>query len=149
MRAKLLIYGIGNPGREDDGLGYEFVARLGDSPLYEKRHAYQLNIEDAELFTKYEKILFVDAGKNLKTDFAVMEIVPKPESFFSTHGLNMQAVLAMTAEIYQKRPVAQLLCIRAESFALNLALTNRAQTSLNKSMHWFKENLSEIVTLTH
>jgi hydrogenase maturation protease len=77
---KVLIYGIGNPGRQDDGLGALFVenvqralesnpgsggaVRAGEGRRYEFSFDanYQLNIEDAELISHFDVAVFVDAS---------------------------------------------------------------------------------------
>ena len=84
---ELLVYGIGNEARQDDGLGYQFVVNLPDSDHYDKLHCYQLNIEDAELISQYKKVIFVDADVSLDKNFEIRKLNPLPETSFSTHGL--------------------------------------------------------------
>lgn len=142
MNEKILVYGIGNPGREDDGLGFEFVTNLPDSHDYIKNHCYQLNIEDAETFSNFDKVILVDAGKNLTTPFTFTQLVPKPESSFSTHGITMEAVLAMTNNIYDKNPKTYLLALQGESFQIKLGLSDQGKISLSKGLDWFQKNYS-------
>ena len=60
---KTLLIGIGNYGRADDALGWKFIDEFSDrDDLYDFEYRYQLQIEDAELVTKYEKVIFVDAS---------------------------------------------------------------------------------------
>ena len=59
-----LIYGIGNVGRQDDGLGWAFVDWLQSQGLCsnaDMQRNYQLLLEDAELISNKERVLFIDA----------------------------------------------------------------------------------------
>jgi hydrogenase maturation protease len=145
VNKQTLIYGIGNPGREDDGLGFEFVINLPDGLQYEKCHCYQLNIEDAELFSKYKKIILVDAAKNIECDFEYKKVEAKPESFFSTHGITMEAVLAMTQDIYGKSPETYLLALKGHSYQIKLGISEQAKTSLANAIEWFRKNPSVLL----
>ena len=63
---KILIYGYGNPGRQDDGLGNAFTNRIQEWVAIEGLHDfhfdsnYQLNIEDAEAIAGNRFYRFVD-----------------------------------------------------------------------------------------
>src|SRR5215831_7789030 len=62
-----LIYGIGNVGRRDDGLGWAFIDRLEarrPRPRATLHRNYQLNLEDAHLISEFTRVLFVDATKD-------------------------------------------------------------------------------------
>src|SRR5436190_22585128 len=76
-----LIYGIGNVGRQDDGLGWAFVDWLqaqGRCPNAEMLRSYQLLLEDAELISTKQRVLFVDATKDASvTSFALERAAPK------------------------------------------------------------------------
>jgi hydrogenase maturation protease len=58
-RGKILVYGIGNPGRQDDGLGILFAEKIEEWLQnqgfinVEVTSNYQLNIEDAEKISHY------------------------------------------------------------------------------------------------
>ncbi|HPI41726.1 MAG TPA: hypothetical protein PLJ21_13030, partial [Pseudobdellovibrionaceae bacterium] len=94
---KILIFGIGNLGRQDDGLGIRLVEMLekefalnaaystnsADStnskkstdPIQTKSNRtvffesnYQLNIEDALLISEYDLVIFIDASQESHSD---------------------------------------------------------------------------------
>ena len=57
-----LIYGIGNVGRQDDGLGWAFIDWLeavGLCPKADLMRHYQLHLEDADLISYKKKVLFI------------------------------------------------------------------------------------------
>ena len=70
---KVLVFGIGNPGRQDDGLGpalVEQAEKLLPGQLSSASNLqidydanYQLNVEDAETISAYDLVYFVDASK--------------------------------------------------------------------------------------
>lgn len=137
----LLVYAIGNPGREDDGLGFEFVKKLGEGEGHEIAHTYQLNIEDAEYFSKFERVLLVDAAKNLEKDFSHYEIKPASGTSFTTHGLPPECVLAMTKKLYNKIPKTEILAIKGEGFELKEGLTVMGEKALEKAWEYFQRGI--------
>ena len=59
VKNKCIIFGIGNSGRQDDGLGWAFLDLLKKNE-FEKasfEYKYQLQIEDAELICNYDTVL--------------------------------------------------------------------------------------------
>ena len=129
-----LVYGIGNVGRQDDGLGWAFVdwleasGRVGAATLH---RGYQLVLEDAELVSRFSRVLFVDAT----LDDAVAEVaVSRPEPAydvpFSSHALTVPTVLATAGLCFDAYPEAWLLALRGHSFDLTVGLTDGARASL-------------------
>ena len=145
MKKQMLLYAIGNPGRADDGLGLAFLENIPDSPLLEKRHAYQLNIEDSEIFSKFSEALVIDAGINLESNFQVKEVVPVSESSFSTHSLSIESVLAITDHLYRAQPKVQILAIRGIDFQLKTALSSDAKSNLSMAVSWFYHTFHDLI----
>lgn len=133
-----LIYAIGNPGRRDDGLGFEFVKRLPQSAFYDLKHAYQLNIEDSELFAQYRTVLIVDACKFGEQGFSLKQIQAKEDSCFTTHELGMESVLALCQSLYNAQPKTHCLAIKGYEFNLELGLSNEARINLEQACKWFQ-----------
>src|SRR5664279_2537895 len=93
-----LIYGIGNVGRQDDGLGWAFIDRLEQCfparPPHLRR-TYQLGFEDADLISRYARVLFVDATKDLAVEsFSLSRPEPKLDVSFTSHAISVGAILA-------------------------------------------------------
>jgi Ni,Fe-hydrogenase maturation factor len=60
----IIVLGIGNTGRQDDGLGWLFLDRLKEAGFEgAMEYRYQLQVEDAELISRYSQVIFVDASK--------------------------------------------------------------------------------------
>ena len=53
-----LLIGIGNSGRQDDGLGWAFLDAVCSQPDLKAQceYRYQLQIEDAELVSRFERV---------------------------------------------------------------------------------------------
>jgi hydrogenase maturation protease len=139
VKKRLLVLGIGNPGREDDGLGYEFVLSAQRTPCetVEFHHAYQLNIEDAERIQAYENVLIVDAARGLQSPYELSPIAPKESGSFTTHSLSMPNVVAIAEELYSSTPACKLLAIRGQSFEMRNGLSAAGTEALQAALHFF------------
>lgn len=144
---KYLMIGIGNSGRQDDGLGWAFLEAIENriSDDFDLEYRYQLQIEDAELITHYKKIIFVDAdtaqhGKG----FLFSTVTPKSIQTYSSHNLSPETVLALAQSIYKKFPECWILGISGESFELEIGLTDVGKKNLNKALQFFKLELLKI-----
>lgn len=132
-----LIYGIGNVGRQDDGLGWAFVDLLetsGICPNAEKYRNYQLQLEDADLLSRMQRVLFVDATKDTNvTSFEIQRPAPMLDYTFTSHALSIPAVLATCQQCFDHLPDVYVLAIRGYEFDLQIGLTPRAQQNLDEA----------------
>lgn len=132
----ILIYGYGNPGRQDDGLGPALVEQLEAWAKAEKISGvafdsnYQLNAEDALAVAESRAVVFVDAAEEGEAPFAFRELAPQKEISFSTHAMAPESVLALADELYGARPPAWLLAIRGEAWEPNELPTAAALSHL-------------------
>ena len=132
----ILIYGYGNPGRQDDGLGPALVAELAAWAQAEGLSGivfdsnYQLNVEDALAVAESRSVVFVDASKEGKAPFEFRPLAPRKETTLTSHALAPETVLALADELYGARPPAWLLAIRGEAWEPNAAPTAAALAHL-------------------
>ena len=135
-----LIYGIGNDGRQDDGLGWAFIERLEQirpRPHACLRRTYQLSLEDADLISRYSRVLFVDATKDAAVEsFSLSRPQPKLDFSFTSHALSVPAILATTQQCFEHVPEAYLLAIRGYEWELQQGLTSPAQHNLSQSLEF-------------
>lgn len=127
-----LIVGIGNVARTDDGLGWAFVDRLeaaghpGDLV-----RAYQLQLEDADLVSHFERVLFVDATRSPEvTSYSLTRPEPRLEVAFTSHALTVPTVLETCRTCFGRVPEAWLLAVRGYRFDLAEGLTPAAAANL-------------------
>jgi hydrogenase maturation protease len=141
---KILLIGIGNSGRGDDGVGWRFVDAISDG-LYDFldcEYRYQLQVEDADLITGYDTVLFVDASlEALKEGFEVRPCTPKGQYTFTSHALEPSAVVHLTNTLYHKYPEAYVLAIAGVEWELHTGLSKEAEDNLNAALGFFKENI--------
>ncbi len=135
-----LIYGIGNDGRQDDGLGWAFIERLEQlcpRPHACLRRTYQLSLEDADLISRYTRVLFVDATKDPTVEsFTLTRPKPKLDFSFTSHALSVPAILATSQQCFERVPDAYLLAIRGYQWELQQGLTSPAQHNLSDSVEF-------------
>jgi hydrogenase maturation protease len=139
-QAPLFIYGIGNIGRQDDGLGWAFIEGLESSlpSGVETFRNYQLNIEDAEIISHYPQVLFVDATKSDEVEtFRCRRVEPHASVAFSSHFLSMESVLALCQNIYHQSPLTHVIEIRGYAWELQQGLTAQAQHNLDQAINFF------------
>ena len=146
---KILIVGIGNCGRADDGLGWAFVDQIKQTlpEHFDCVYKYQLQVEDAELISHYQAVYFVDAHiKEWKEGFLFDKCYPRENHSFSTHELEPETVLYISETLYNKLPKAFILGISGQSFELKIGLTNTAEKNLNRAVNFFNENILHLVS---
>lgn len=140
-----LIYGIGNSGREDDGLGWAFIDRLECGDLRTRAHlrrTYQLNLEDADLISRYQRVLFVDATKDPLVDsFAVSRPEVKLDLSFTSHAMSVSSILATTRQCFDQVPDSYVLAIRGYQWELREGITRLALANLVRSVDFLTEAL--------
>jgi hydrogenase maturation protease len=130
-----LIYGIGNIGRQDDGLGWAFVDWLETTSACanaEKVKFYQLNLEDADLISHKQRVLFVDASKDTAVDsFRLYKAESKMDFSFTSHAMSIETIMATCQMCFGKIPEVYVLAIRGYEWELQIGLTEQAKRNLN------------------
>ncbi len=148
---KILVYGYGNPGRQDDGLGAAFVHQLNgwiEENNRDEVHTdtnYQLNIEDAATIQPYSEVVFVDASTEDIDAFAFDEVKPDSARLeFTMHAVSPAFVVDLCQKIYGLAPPAKLLHIKGYEWDFKEELTGKAQQNLQKAFrfltHYFSQN---------
>jgi hydrogenase maturation protease len=135
----LLVYGVGNPGRQDDGVGPMLVERLAEAGAEGDvtfECGYQLAPEDALLVSRHACVLFVDAtaAPDAQAPYACSPIKPASEVSFTSHALSPGALLTLCLRLYGKAPLAFALAIPAYEFDVNADLT--PLTAANLEAAW-------------
>ena len=132
-----LIYGVGNIGRQDDGLGSAFVDWIEEGflcPKAELRRHYQLQLEDADLISTKHRVLFVDATKDPQINaFRLERVEPLLDFSFTSHAISVSAILATCEQCFQRVPEVYLLAIRGYEWELEEGLTPAARRNLEKA----------------
>ncbi|MFP4471143.1 MAG: hydrogenase maturation protease [Bacteroidales bacterium] len=141
---KIFIYGYGNPGRQDDGLGNLFVEKISqwvqqeDLKNFKFDSNYQLNIEDAAEIAGFDIVIFVDASVEDIQDVVLDEITPKTKVEFSMHSVSASYVVQLCNDIYKESPRAYLLHIKGYEWEFREGVTARAAQNLEKAIEFMK-----------
>ena len=152
----VLVYGYGNPGRQDDGLGPCAAERISERlseriseriTALDLEHvradaSYQLQIEDAAEVLGYDLVLFVDAAVEGAEPFSVRKLAPEMGAAFSSHALKPEHVLAICGEQFGKVPEAYLIGIRGYEFDFREGLTEKAQKNLDEALAYIVQLLT-------
>ncbi len=147
---KILIYGYGNPGRQDDGLGNSAIEEL-DVWLKEKKFTnialdsnYQLNIEDAADIADKDIVIFVDASEEPHVEnFVVTRVEPTKKVEFTMHAVSPGFVLNLCNQIYNKMPATYLVHIRGYKWEMKEELTDTAQKNLAMALDYIKKAIKK------
>ncbi len=146
---KILVLGIGNIGRQDDGLGWLLLDYLEEAKFenLDLEYRYQLQIEDAELLRDYKTVIFVDATKENTNDGFYYRICEASDKHsFSTHELCPETVLFLANNLYQHKPKAFILGIQGYDWNLEIGLSEKAKVNFEKAKKYLvnKFQLSNI-----
>jgi hydrogenase maturation protease len=139
---KILVIGIGNNCRGDDGLGWKFIELLESMGLdfIDQEYRYQLQVEDAALISEYDVVYFVDATyESLKEGFELRSCIASNEEQVSSHAQSPGAILKLANDLYNKFPEAYLLAICGEEWGLETSLSEAAQKNLIEAASFFAE----------
>ena len=143
-KPKILVYGYGNPGRKDDGLGLAFVQRVESWKKREKfNHIitdsnYQLNIEEALMIRDYDKVIFVDASTEEIEDFQLEKVKPSEKVSFTMHAMHPSFILDLCRKLFGRNPEVFLMKIRGYDFQLTEGLSDQAASNLLKAFFFLK-----------
>ncbi len=140
---KLIILGIGNNGRQDDGLGWMFMDFLDEQNAnVDLEYRYQLQIEDADLISEYDRVIFVDATKEETDDgFYLKPCHPSEEYSFSTHALHPETILFLSNKLYNHKPEASIFAIQGYDWELKIGLSEKGTENLDKAKKYFKDTV--------
>ena len=144
----ILIYGYGNPGRQDDGIGVALVEELESWAKAEGVAGlafdtnYQLNAEDALAVAGARAVVFVDAARDGSEPFEFRRLEPRGEIAFSTHAMAPESVLALAAELYGASPPAWIVAIRGHAWEPNEPPTASARANQAAARNFLQSRLA-------
>lgn len=126
----------------DDGLGPAFaeqVQALRLPDLFVESN-YQLNIEDAELISKFDLVVFADASVDAHDPFDFSPMHPKPPVVgFSSHSITAESLLGLADVLFKATPQAYAMAIRGYDFnEFGELLSDAAAANLIEAVGFFK-----------
>jgi len=148
---KILLYGYGNIGRQDDGLGILLVERIEELALsngfrlLDFEANYQLNIEDALTISQYDIVLFADATVNQAEPVLIAKVEPSAQTEFTMHAMEPSFILHLCHVLYDATPETYIVTMRASEFEFGQPITKEAAQSLDAAISMVARQLSEIL----
>lgn len=137
---KVLIYGIGNPSKQDDSIGITFTELIQKwvNDIYysciDVDSNYQLNIEDAAQISKYDTVIFVDASIVEEiNEFKFEKVKPKKRVEPMMHSVSPEFILYLANEMFHVSPDTYVLHIKGYEFNLEEEPSSKAIMNMNRA----------------
>lgn len=147
--SKILIYGYGNPGRQDDGLGVMLAEEMerwsvekGCKDIHTDTN-YQLNLEDADTLAKHDVVIFADASREDIESFIMEPLKASEQVEFTMHSVSPAFVLHLSSKAFNREPDAYLLHIKGYEWEFMGEISENARKNLNLAVEYLKEYLIE------
>jgi hydrogenase maturation protease len=146
--ATILLYGYGNPGRGDDGLGPALAAAIEAMamPGVEVDANYQLAIEDAAELGRFAAVVFADAATDGPSPFwfSRIDAAGTRSIGWSSHSVTPAKVVALARDLFGSKVAAYALGIRGYAFGdLDEGLSAPATENLGKAVAFARTALAE------
>jgi hydrogenase maturation protease len=152
----ILLYGYGNPGRGDDGLGPALATAIEEfgMPGIVVDANYQLTIEDAVEIAGYAAVVFADAAMQGPSPFWFSRIDDSAikrtgnamgnSLGWTSHSVSPVQVVALARDLFGSRVTAYTLGIRGYAFGdLDEALSLSARDNLAEAVTFARKALVE------
>lgn len=139
MTKRILVYGIGNPGRQDDALGILLVDKLESWLKAEALNNvqtdqnYQLNIEDADRIAAFDTVVFADASVADIDSVLLEKVKPDFRADFSMHSVEPPYIVGLCQQMFDRRPECYQLHIKGYAFRFMDPVTEKAKENLEKA----------------
>lgn len=142
----LLIIGIGNSGRSDDGLGWELLDFIQESfPEQECLYRYQLQVEDASIISSWDRVIFIDATQEVtENGFYFRRCHPNKGFGLTSHALDPSTVLWLENKLYHKHPDAFVLGIQGYQWELCSNPSENGLINLNRAKEFIRAKLNRL-----
>ena len=139
----VLFIGIGNSGRNDDGLGWLMVDYLEKQfQDIDFLYRYQLQIEDAEIISHYSTVIFIDATKEeTEHGFYFESCLPNNGIGLTSHLLDPETILWLEKELYEEGRHRYVLGIEGKEWELSLKPSKEGLRNLKKAKEFISENM--------
>jgi hydrogenase maturation protease len=141
---KILVYGYGNPGRQDDGLGVliaEEIEQWSKENNFEHIQTdsnYQLNLEDATTIANFDVVVFADASREEINNFSLERIIPCDKTEFTMHSVAPAFILHVCKQVFNRIPDAYVLRVRGYEWEFMETMTDKAKESFFEAVNFLK-----------
>ena len=139
---KILITGIGNPIRSDDGIGPYICGEMEKLKLAGVTTAiyHQLHTELVEEFLKYDYVIVADAAVEGDPVIFYPLTVEKINPVSSSHHVNASLLVSLSRQLYNKELSIFICSVLGENFemgeSLSIAAKNNADQAISIIINW-------------
>lgn len=132
----LLVIGYGNTLRGDDGVGprvAEAIEKL-NLPGVRTLVCQQLSPEYADLVSRAQTVVFVDAAVDAPREVQLRKLEPGESSQLMAHAADPRTLLALARDVFSHAPQAWWLTIPAVKLDFSEELTPEAQRGFEEAV---------------
>lgn len=137
---RFLIMSIGNRSRGDDGVAPRLLERLVNGFPQQNmptmkliaEEVYQLQPEHIYDLQSADRVLLMDAARDLPEPFVLSRVSPSRSPTIGSHSLSPESLLGLYRELFQTEPPpCLLLSIQADDFGFTEALSPGATAAMH------------------
>ncbi len=143
-KRKILILGVGNPLRRDDGIGPEIIRLLSEkrepvNPGYDLVDGGTDGLGLIEYFRMYKKVILIDAVEMGLAPGTVKAFTPDEALFhintdsLSTHGFGIPELIKLAREL-DVMPRLTIVGIQPEDTQFGEGLSHSVQSAIEKTL---------------
>lgn len=139
----ILLLGIGNTLRRDDGVGPLLAERLSDHSSIESLAVHQLCPEHIEWFHDRRQVIFADAAVDCPQ--LLWQSVDSRSDQISErlgHHQHPAGLMALFSALYGNPPTAKLLQMPAVDFGYGEGLSPVSMAGLEQAVQWLQNRFS-------
>lgn len=141
MKKKIVIVGIGNELRGDDGIGKEFIESFDEEGV-DKIHLTFPDIDIIERIAQYDVVIFVDAS--VKTDrFKIREITEGKADPLS-HHISLESITQLAKRLYNPNLKSYVVEIQGYDFGFSCQITPQARKNILEAQAHLKEFIKSL-----
>lgn len=131
-RIELLVIGYGNTLRGDDAVGPRVAEAVAAQRLPGVRalSCPLLTPELADLVSRSERVVFVDAAMDAPDEIRWRRLEPNASSQLMAHAANPRTLLALSRDVFGRVPEAWWLTIPAVDLGFGEGLSPKVQTAM-------------------
>ncbi|MCC7264218.1 MAG: hydrogenase maturation protease [Candidatus Latescibacteria bacterium] len=126
---RLLVVGVGNPLREDDGVGWYLAEALGQAGV-PTHTCHQLLPELAAELSQVDLVLFADARAGETPGQVQLQALAPSDRPGYSHHLDAPGLLAWVRGLYGHCPQAYLLSVTGAAFGYREGLSPQVEAAL-------------------
>jgi hydrogenase maturation protease len=142
----LLIVGMGNTLRTDDGIGAFVCQELSCLPLEQTEisFALELNTDWLEICTGFDVVIFVDAAVNGPEEVRFERVRPGASlPSRSSHYLDPETLASLVTELFRTHPVLYTCSVPAYDFNMGEGLSDKGLAKAREAVLILRQWLTE------